>query len=466
MIPNKAKFDYNDLIVLFGKNNLRNISPRDQFIGVSIDSRTIEHGNIFVAIKGENTDGHSKINHAFGNGASLAIAETEKWNEKSDKPLVIVRNTTTALGILANHHRRRFNYPVIAIAGSNGKTTTKEISSHLLSQRYNVLKTFRNFNNQIGTPLMLLQMTDEYDMAVLEIGTNEPGEIIILSEMVEPTHGIITNIGKEHLEKLENLDGVELEETSLFGYLIRNNGLVFLNMDDTRISKYIKILPNCFTYGDSEDNNLKAKIEIDDQLLPSMDFLYNGRKIAAKMNEPGITMGINAVAASALALHFGHEDQDIIKGLESFENLKFENYGRLLTEKVDGITIINDTYNANPESMQKAVESLVSILANGKRYACLSDMLELGKHSNNEHLELLDSLSSKPIEVLITGNEMKSVFDNMSHNTNINFFSEKQEMIEVILDLLADGDIILVKGSRGMRMEKIVDAIKNKFSDK
>ena len=466
MIQNKAYFDHNDLTVLFGESQTFGIPKEKRFVGVSIDSRAITPGNIFVAIEGENIDGHTKIDHAFENGAALAIAVMDKYNNTSGKPVIFVKDTTEALGKLGNHHRRRFDYPIIAIAGSNGKTTTKEISAHLLSQRYNVLKTYKNYNNQFGTPLVLLQMTREHDMAIIELGTNQPGEITLLSEMAEPTHGLITNIGKEHLEHLENIDGVELEETSLFSHLIRNNGLIFLNMDDLRLRKYSRVINKLFSYGNHEDFNLKASVKVDDNFMPELTFNYNNRDLKVKMNEPGIIMGLNAIAASALAFHFGLETDEIKTGLESFENPKLGSYGRLLIEKAGDIKIINDTYNANPESMEKAIEALVSIPVKGKRYCLLADMLELGTFSQIEHVDLLRSLSETPLEVLLYGNEMKKAFANISGKKNITFFEEKDDLTKEILDLLKPGDIVLAKGSRGMKMEETVDAIKNKFQDK
>lgn len=466
MKNNKAKFDTNDLAVLFGEDSVKNIESSRIFNGVSIDSRTIEQGNIFVAIQGESVDGHSKIDHAFQNGASLAIAVMDKYQNTSDKPVLFVKDTTEALGKLANHHRRRFRIPVVAIAGSNGKTTTKEITAHLLAQRYNVLKTHKNYNNQFGTPLMLLQLNDEHDIAVLEIGTNQPGEITILSEMVEPTHGLVTNIGREHLEQLESLDGVEMEETSLFSFLIRNNGLIFLNMDDIRLSKYTRIINKLFSYGNNNEFNLYAKASVNDELFPEITMKYNGRDLNVKMNEPCMTMGLNAIAASALAFHFGLEVDEIKKGLESFDNPKLGSYGRLLVEKIEDITVINDTYNANPESMEQAINAVMSLPVKIKRYCVLADMLELGQVSIYEHLELLRSLCETPLEVMLFGDEMKKAYMNLTSRNNISHYSNKQELIDELLENIHPGDAILVKGSRGMKMEEIVDAIKNKFTDK
>jgi len=268
------------------------------------------------------------------------------------------------------------------------------------------------------------------------------------------------------LEFLESIDGVELEETSLFAYLIKNDGLAFLNLDDSRLAKYTRVLNKFFSYGSGDELNMKAIININDELLPEIIINYNDLEIRALMKVPGLTMGLNAIAASALALHFGISSNDIIKGLESFENTRFGSYGRLLIEKSGDITIINDTYNANPESMQKAIESLVSLPTGGKRYALLADMLELGSHSEKEHFELLQSLAGTSVNVLLFGNEMQKQYQNIENGSNIRSFSKKSDMISEILNLLEKGDNVLIKGSRGMKMEEAVDAIKNKFNDK
>ncbi|HRT67697.1 MAG TPA: Mur ligase family protein, partial [Bacteroidota bacterium] len=232
MLKNKVKFSGIELTAIFGESSLQNIDLKIETTGVSIDTREIEQGNIFIALVGDNIDAHSKLQEAFDKGAALAIVNKD-WYEKNinymqNLPLILVKDTLKAFQRLAQFHRYKFNSDIIAVAGSNGKTTTKEMIAAVLSKKYRILKTYKNYNNQIGVPQMLLQLNDDIDIAVIEIGTNYPGEIMILSEMIAPTAGIITNIGREHLEGFIDLDGVELEETTLLGYLKKTEGMFFL----------------------------------------------------------------------------------------------------------------------------------------------------------------------------------------------------------------------------------------------
>ena len=216
-MTNTASFNHADLTAIFGVG--ASDVPKDIAVtGVSTDSRTLKPGNAFVALKGDRFDGHDHIPQAVEAGAVLIIA-SDDTSSAGDTPKIRVQDTLHALGSFGWYHRRRFHIPVIAIAGASGKTSTKDLTAHVLAQRYMVLKTIANNNNQIGTPLTLLQLTAKHDVAVIEIGTNEPGEIETLTAMVQPTHGLITTIGPEHLEKLVDLDGVEKEETALFDYL-------------------------------------------------------------------------------------------------------------------------------------------------------------------------------------------------------------------------------------------------------
>jgi len=221
-MKNSAKFTSNELIAIFGSQNCNFISD---FVAQSIetDTRTMQGNSIFVALKGENHDSHSFIDDAINKGAICLVVEQDWFDINKDTykniNFVVTKNTIRALGKLANFHRSRFDIDLIAVAGSNGKTTTKEMIAQVLSTQYKVLKTYKNYNNQIGVPLMLFQLDETIQKAVIEIGTNEPGEIYLLSEILAPTAGVITNIGKEHLQGFVDLDGVEAEETSLYAYL-------------------------------------------------------------------------------------------------------------------------------------------------------------------------------------------------------------------------------------------------------
>jgi UDP-N-acetylmuramoyl-tripeptide--D-alanyl-D-alanine ligase len=462
MIENYAECNVFALAVIFGEKNLINIDYNSTFKGISIDTRKIAANNIFIALKGEKLNGHDKINEAFDKGASVCIIEKEWYdlnkNDLENFRLIISNDNVEALGKLANFHRQRFDYPIVAVAGSNGKTTTKEMIAHVLSVKFNVLKTHENFNNLLGVPLMLLTMNDTFNLAVLELGTNQPGEIFSLTKMVQPTHVIITNIGKEHLEFLIDLDGVELEETSIFTD-IRNDGFVFINYDDDRLKKYTKIIENYMTYGIGEGVALKADISLDESLKPIIQFKYEERSFGVQMNTAGYTSALNAIAATAIGFHFGLNDEEITLALESFQPLLFHGYGRMAIENIRNFTLINDCYNANPSSMCAALENLSNAKTQGKKIAVLGDMRELGDSAPTEHIEMLKQASVVSDFVYITGNEFYKAFCSLNSFENILFFDSKTELADKLKNMIKANDIILVKGSRGMKMEEVIEKL-------
>ncbi len=467
MLKNTAAFSIADLIAIFGETTLYNPHENDSFIGVSTDSREVEKGNIFVALKGETFDGHSKIDDAFSNGAGLVIADKHWFKENnqlySDRKFIVVNDTLKALGMLGNYHRSRFTYPVLAIGGSNGKTTTKEITAHVLAQKFKVLKTFENFNNQIGVPLMLLQMTADYEVAVLEIGTNEPGEIQILSKIIEPTHGLITNIGKEHLERLIDLDGVEMEEAFLFGHLYKSGGTAFINIDDPRLKKYINLIDNKVTFGQEPSADIYGKISLIDGMKPSIKFKCKKRECSAKMKTTGFTTGLNAIAAATVGFSFGLSPEQVREGIESFELSVIHGYGRMTLEKISGFFIINDCYNANPDSMRAAFNTVEKIRSQGKKYVVIGDMRELGKASFDEHKSIVEQASEVGDEVYCTGEEMKHGLSFLPRVRNVTYFPDKEAIAEKLMKTIKPYDYVLVKGSRGMKMEVIIDQIKEHY---
>lgn len=464
MLKNKVQITFSELEGLFGKTLFLNVPLEKEFVGISSDSREIEDGNIFVALKGENIDGHDKVQEAFDKGAALCMVEKSWYKEHEtelhEKPVLVVKSSLSALHTIANYHRKRFNIPVIAIGGSNGKTTTKELTAHLLSRKFKVLKTYENFNNQIGVPHMLFLIDSETEAAVLEMGTNEPGEIKILASLMEPTHGLITNIGKEHLEKLIDLDGVELEETLLFGELFKNNGTAFINLDDKRLKKYETILNNKVTFGHSKDADIKATISLDAEIKPVVKISYQDEKITARMKTTGLTTGLNAVCASAIALSFGLSSEELISGLESYETVVTHGYARMTLEKIGGVNLLNDCYNANPSSMKAALDTVEKIRTPGRKYIVLGDMRELGDASFVEHKKLLKNASLVADEVFIVGDEMRKAKKEVKHLQNVHLYKTKEDIIDKMLDTVKPRDFVLVKGSRGMRMEFIIDEYK------
>ena len=301
-------------------------APRT-FTGISIDSRNVVAGNLFFAIRGERLDGHNFLSNAIKAGAKAIVVE-EKWASMNPSFLkalpvakLVVKDSTKALGELARNHRRRFRIPVLAIAGSNGKTTTKEMIRTVLGQKFEVLATEGNLNNQIGVPLTLLRLESRHKVAVVEIGTNHPGEIKYLCSVLEPTHGLITNIGREHLEFFRSLDGVAKAELELFEWLktYRPGGIVFLNRDDAALSKKARSYRNAVTFGFSRKELDVRGAELHIGKNATAGFMVQTKKgrIDVSLSVPGVHNAHNALAAVAVAVSLNVPAAKIQRGLES-----------------------------------------------------------------------------------------------------------------------------------------------------
>jgi UDP-N-acetylmuramoyl-tripeptide--D-alanyl-D-alanine ligase len=460
MIENKAHFSFEDLYIIFGKYALHNVTNNTEVVGISIDTRTIKKGNAFFAIKGENSDGHQRVLEAFKKGASLAFV-TNNWyqlNSESvkDFPVITVRNSYWGLGELANYHRNRFNCQVVAVAGSNGKTTTKELIACVLSKKNKVLKTYKNYNNQLGVPLMLFQLDETYDAAVIEIATNSFGEIAALSKTVEPNHAIITNINKEHLEQLIDLDGVEIEETNLFAYAKKQDIFAYLNLDDERLKKYKSTLEKVLTYGFTKEAYIRARVEYDENLYPSIKIKFKDESVEIKSNVIGYPGAINSLAAACVGFSMDITPQEIKNGIESYIPDDSAGYGRLSVINIDGIKIINDTYNANPGSVSEMIKLLNSFADNISKHIVLGDMLELGVQSLQEHKEIIEKAEIITKNIYTFGNDFKKI------NENYNF-SDKESLTDSLKNNIKSGDVVLVKGSRGMKMEEVVSKLVSNF---
>jgi UDP-N-acetylmuramyl pentapeptide synthase len=308
---------------------------------------------------------------------------------------------------------------------------------------------------------MLLQLNDDIDFAIIEIGTNYPGEIMILSEMIAPTAGIITNIGKEHLEGFIDLDGVELEETTLLGYLKKTEGMFFLNNDDPRLREYFWILDSKFTFGSTGEFkfNLNAKIDFDDELHPIIDFYNDEIKFTAKLKSQGLNFAYNAIAAASVGVHYNVPISDIQDALENFQPDNSESYGRGIVEKIGDVLLINDTYNANPDSMNLALQTLQKYNHATQKIAVLGDMLEQGDASIDEHIEILKIALDVADCVLLYGNEFKQAIVKIN-NSKIRHFENKDDLFENLKSEISSNAAVLVKGSRGMKMEEITEKIK------
>ncbi|MFY0643267.1 MAG: UDP-N-acetylmuramoyl-tripeptide--D-alanyl-D-alanine ligase [Bacteroidia bacterium] len=404
------------------------------------DSRNIERGAIYFALKGDNFNGNKYAIQAIRDGASYAVIDEEVGH---DIKLIKVDNVLRFFQEVANMQRRAFDIPVIAIAGSNGKTTTKNLVNAVLSKKFKTHVTAGNFNNHIGVPMTLLDMPQETEIAIIEIGTNHPGEIRELCKIVEPNFGLITNIGKEHLEGFGSLEAVAKEESELYAYLHTNNGVVFVNADDQWLTRMSKSLENKSNYAKSEFTEVN--------LVPSISFEYEG--VAFNSSLMGDYNLDNIAAAIQIGQHFGVSLQDCAEAIASYTS---ENNRSQIIVKGES-TVWLDAYNANPTSMNKALENF-ALLQQEKKYAVLGDMFEMGSQSETEHLEVLEFALSLPLEhIFLLGERFKTA----SAGKNCTAFTDKALLMEALTEHSTPSSAFLIKGSRAMRMEDLLEAFHN-----
>ena len=428
--------------------------------GVSTDSRTVESGNIFFALRGEKFDGHQFMPDIAARGVFAVIVDSD-WTKNNPDLIAklkncaaIVPDTTKALGELAALYRKKFSIPVVAVGGSNGKTTTKEMISAVLKTKYSVLSTEGNLNNHIGVPQMLFRLTPKDDVAVLELGTNHFGELKHLCSIANPTHALITNIGKEHLEFFGDEEGVSKEETVLFRS-VRTKGFAFINLDDDHLRKAGKKVTRSMTYSSGSSGDVRAaNIRITDLGQPVFDLVQKKKKekYTIHLSVTGRHNISNALAAVAVGIKFKVPEKKILHALHGWTaaNKRMEIISR------NGITILNDTYNANPDSMLAALKSLQSIKAAGKKIVVLADMLELGEKAEHEHAKIGLAVSDLEFEYLLTFGPLSRFTHEASKLAFAEHFDSKEALIVSLKSQVAAGDAVLVKGSRGMKMEDVV----------
>ena len=437
---------------------------KKRFGGVSIDSRKINKDEIFFAIAGEVTDGHKYIDEVFRKKVQIAVVN-DGWYKKNKnkykgKIFLTVKDTTLALGSFAKIHKSNFNIPVLCIGGSNGKTTTKDLTAAVLSQKYKVLKTEGNFNNHIGLPLTLLRLSEGHNFCVLEVGCNHYGEVKYLCSLAEPGYGMITNIGKEHLEFFRDLKGVAKAEFELFDYLKEKEGIIFINYDDKFIKNYSKGIKHekKFSYSYMYNTDVKGRSKgFNKNYEPEIEISCGEKKFKTHISTFGKHSVYNGLAAAAAGLYFKVSMGGIKKALQNF---KPSSSKRMEILKVKGMTIINDTYNSNPESVKMGIDTMMEFRTKGRKYAVLSDMLELGKASRKEHSDIGKYAEVSGLENLYTfGKESYYTFYNAKKVKNNFYFENKEDMTEMLRKNLKKDDIIYVKGSRGMKMEEVVKGI-------
>jgi len=435
--------------------------------GVSTDSRNVKRGDAFVAIRGEKFDGHNFVTTAVREGAAVIVVD-RRWAENNQTmlislavPKLIVENTVHALGDLARIHRRKFRIPILAVGGSNGKTTTKEMIRDILEKKFNILVTEGNLNNHIGVPQTLFRMEKRHSLAVVELGTNHFGEIKYLCEVLEPTHGLITNIGHEHLEFFGDIKGVSKAEGELFDWLRQNKGMAVVNKDDGHIARMSKGLKS-LTFGlTAKGVQVKGTISgVDARGCARLRVKAKGKKaFDIELGVPGEHTARNALAAASVGLLFKAAPSAIQKALAGFTPAS----KRMEVVVYGGVTILNDCYNSNPDSVLAALSTLRSIHASGKRIAVLADMLELGNDAQDQHRHIGRMVTRNNIEYLLTYGPLSKLTNDAAHVKFKAHYDQKNILSEYLAELVSPGDIVLVKGSRGMKMEDVVEFLKERL---
>ncbi|MGB0836859.1 MAG: UDP-N-acetylmuramoyl-tripeptide--D-alanyl-D-alanine ligase [Flavobacteriaceae bacterium] len=408
------------------------------------DTRKIETGALFFALKGSNFNGNTYALKALEQGCSYAIVDQEMASE--DPRLIKVDDVLTCLQKLANHHRKQFDIPVIALTGSNGKTTSKELIAACLSSR-NVLATLGNLNNHLGVPFTLLRLRSHHELALIEMGANHQGEISELCDIAEPDFGYITNFGKAHMEGFGGIEGIIKGKTELYRYLIAKGGSLFLNSAD----------PIQYSYKD-QTTSICFGIKPEDSPIelvsanPLLKFLYQDKLYSTHL--VGTYNFINISAAICIASYFDIPVQNSIKAITNYipEN------NRSQLNKVEKAQVVLDAYNANPSSMRVALESFFSQEQN-RKVLILGDMFELGAYSLEEHKNLIDYLRDKQFEkVILLGTHFNQAYSLSQPLDNLESFQNKTEFThtEFYKSMFNRDHYILIKGSRGMKLEDLI----------
>lgn len=428
--------------------------------GVIIDSRKVKKGNLFIPLRGENVDGHRFVVDSIKNGAAAALWQRDVPNPPLDLPIIIVEDTLVALQELARSYREQLNTQVIGITGSNGKTTTKDMVAALLSLQYKVQKTEGNYNNHIGMPLSILTLEKDTEIAVLEMGMSGRGEIQFLSELARPDVAIITNIGESHLLDLGSREGIADAKLEIMNGL-KSNGLAVYHGDEPLLKERMNEFEgkvNTHTFGRSESNTLyPVSIEADNQ---GSSFKINGHDMMFNLPILGVHNVLNAMAAMLVAHHFGIPFE---KMNEAFSTLKLTNMRMEMVEGSKGEIIINDAYNASPTSMRAAVELITGMTGFSKKIIILGDMLELGQEEKNFHYNIGKSINGKEIDYVFTFGKLGEYIAQGARQSlpddRVFTFFEKENLIQEVKKYTDSETLILVKASRGMKLEEVVKAL-------
>ena len=423
---------------------------------VSTDSRNIMEGDLFIALKGDSFNGHDFIQEAFSDGAVAVMAE-EGVDLKltSSFPVILVNDTLNGLQELAKNYRESLTLTGVGITGSNGKTSTKDFIDSVLSERYSVSATAGNYNNHIGLPLTILEADDRHDFGVWEMGMSNPGEIALLANIAKPNIGVITNVGVAHIENMGSRESIALEKGSL-AESVTGDGFVVLNAEDCyseSIAKRTQV--RTVTVG-FEDADIRAENIAIKSTSVSFVIDANGQREEAFLTVPGKHMVLNALMAVAIGLNEGMNLDVIAQGL----NQAKLSGGRLQKREFGGVIIIDDTYNANPESTLAALHCLAGMNCNGRRFAVIGGMAELGEISELEHRKIGVEAVNLGIDFVLSVGEVASpIHESVRKVNEVNSrsFSNHEECAEFLNDEARSGDLVLIKGSRSSAMENVIN---------
>jgi len=425
-----------------------------------IDSREILEGDIFCALQGENQDGHFYAKKALDKGAAAVIIAENRVSQLPKLPIeksIVCPNPLKLLQHIAASYAANFDLKMIGITGSSGKTSTRQLIAHILQQEFSVVQSIKNFNNHIGFPLSLLEWRRHHQFAVMELGANHVGEIKALCDLKAPDMGLITTIAPAHIEGFASIEGVQKAKYELLD-AVPQDGTLFLNVNDDRISAYPVKSREVIRYGlDTEAEFSVRIIGYDEMARPKIEWAGVG----ITLQTPGPHTAINAAAAIAVAMKCGCSKSSIIHGLESF----LPDASRGLLQRINGITLMNDSYNANPQSMAAAIHTLAKMACSGKKYLILGDMLELGSLESDAHKTVGRLAVELGFDYLFAfGERMEEAVKQARKMGMVNaiHFVSKDLLVSTLKSITAENDILLIKGSRGMAMESIIYALGGK----
>ena len=442
-----------EAFVAIGARTSKPISPLDYFTHVTQSSKDAGAGSLFVALTGKQVDGHDFVREAQANGAVAAVVERRV--EKIDIPQLVVASSTEALGNLGKIWKGRLSLPLVAVTGSVGKTSTKEMIAHVLSKKYATHRSRGNFNNQLGVPLELLRLTRDHQISVVEFAMRGPNEIGYLSRLARPTIGVITNIGISHIERLGSLKNIARAKAEIFQG-IDSEGTVVLNADDGEY-EYLKEFASCKTvsYGESNSSDYRiSDVQLNSRGLPA--FRINGVPISMT-NCAGKHQALNAGAAYAVADLLGMRHEDIAEKISTFSPP--DRRGQI-SEAACKAILLDNTYNASQDSIKASLHTLSDLRTKGKRaIAVIGEMLELGKYSEEAHRHVGQAVKARGIDVLVTVGEYGKFIGEAAELEHWQHFSTASLAANFMLREALEDDVILIQGSRGVSLEIVVASL-------